>query len=71
MLTMNFPGAVRIRAVRNKPMPEIEHPQDAIVQVTRSCICGSDLGSKLGVCVTAAMVLYLKQKIKKEIRKTR
>ncbi|MBA9076912.1 threonine dehydrogenase-like Zn-dependent dehydrogenase [Rufibacter quisquiliarum] len=24
-------------------MPKIEHPQDAIVRVTRSCICGSDL----------------------------
>jgi threonine dehydrogenase-like Zn-dependent dehydrogenase len=24
-------------------MPEIKHPQDAIVRVTRSCICGSDL----------------------------
>ena len=24
-------------------MPEILHPQDAIVRVTRSCICGSDL----------------------------
>jgi threonine dehydrogenase-like Zn-dependent dehydrogenase len=24
-------------------MPEIKHPQDAILRVTRSCICGSDL----------------------------
>jgi threonine dehydrogenase-like Zn-dependent dehydrogenase len=24
-------------------MPKIEHPEDAIVRVTRSCICGSDL----------------------------
>ncbi|RYZ89842.1 MAG: glutathione-dependent formaldehyde dehydrogenase [Proteobacteria bacterium] len=24
-------------------MPEIEHPRDAIVRVTRACICGSDL----------------------------
>jgi threonine dehydrogenase-like Zn-dependent dehydrogenase len=24
-------------------MPEIQHPEDAIVRVTRSCICGSDL----------------------------
>ena len=27
----------------NKPDPRIEHPADAIVRVTRSCICGSDL----------------------------
>jgi threonine dehydrogenase-like Zn-dependent dehydrogenase len=43
MLAMNFRGPFRIRADRNRPMPEIKHPQDAIVRVTRSCICGSDL----------------------------
>jgi threonine dehydrogenase-like Zn-dependent dehydrogenase len=40
---MNFRGPFRVRADRNKPMPRIEHPQDAVVRVTRSCICGSDL----------------------------
>ena len=43
MLAMNFRGPYRIRVDRNKPEPEILHPQDAIVRVTRSCICGSDL----------------------------
>ncbi len=43
MLAMNYRGPYRVRADRNKPMPEIKHPQDAIVRVTRSCICGSDL----------------------------
>lgn len=43
MIAMNFRGPFRVRADRNKPMPEILHPNDAIVQVTRSCICGSDL----------------------------
>ncbi|TCJ12535.1 glutathione-dependent formaldehyde dehydrogenase [Flaviaesturariibacter flavus] len=43
MLAMNFRGPFRVRADRSKPMPRIEHPQDAIVRVTRSCICGSDL----------------------------
>jgi threonine dehydrogenase-like Zn-dependent dehydrogenase len=42
MLAMNYRGPYRIRTV-DKPMPKIEHPQDAIVRVTRSCICGSDL----------------------------
>lgn len=42
MLAMNYRGPQRIR-VGHKPMPEILHPQDAIVRVTRSCICGSDL----------------------------
>jgi len=43
MLAMNYRGPYRVRAVTDKPIPEIEHPNDAIVRVTRSCICGSDL----------------------------
>lgn len=43
MLAMNYRGPYRIRADRHKPDPEIQHPGDAIVRVTRSCICGSDL----------------------------
>lgn len=42
MLATNYRGPQRIR-VAQKPMPEILHPEDAIVRVTRSCICGSDL----------------------------
>ena len=42
MLAMNYRGPYRVRAVQ-KGEPEIEHPGDAIVRVTRSCICGSDL----------------------------
>lgn len=42
MLAMNYRGPQRVR-LEYKPMPEIQHPQDAIVRVTRSCICGSDL----------------------------
>lgn len=42
MLAMNYRGPQRVR-LDHKPMPEILHPQDAIVRVTRSCICGSDL----------------------------
>jgi threonine dehydrogenase-like Zn-dependent dehydrogenase len=42
MLAMNYRGPRRVR-IDHKPMPEILHPQDAIVRVTRSCICGSDL----------------------------
>jgi len=43
MLSMNYRGPYRVRVDRDRPMPEIEHPQDAIVRVLRSCICGSDL----------------------------
>ncbi len=42
MLAMNYRGPFRVR-VDQKPYPEILHPGDAIVRVTRSCICGSDL----------------------------
>jgi len=43
MLAVNFRGPFRIRADHNRPEPEIKHPYDAIVRVTRSLICGSDL----------------------------
>ncbi|MCU7496149.1 MAG: glutathione-dependent formaldehyde dehydrogenase [Ignavibacteria bacterium] len=43
MLAMNYRGPFRIRIDHDKPYPEIKHPNDAIVRVTRSCICGSDL----------------------------
>lgn len=42
MLAMNYRGPRRVRADQ-KPEPRIEHPEDAIVRVTRACICGSDL----------------------------
>jgi len=42
MRAMTYRGPYRVRVV-DKPEPEIEHPGDAIVRVTRACICGSDL----------------------------
>jgi threonine dehydrogenase-like Zn-dependent dehydrogenase len=42
MLAADYRGPRRVRAAE-KPMPRIEHPRDAVVRVTRSCICGSDL----------------------------
>jgi threonine dehydrogenase-like Zn-dependent dehydrogenase len=42
MLAMDYRGPYRVRAT-HKAEPRIEHPNDAIVRVTRSCICGSDL----------------------------
>ena len=42
MLAMDYRGPYRVRA-EQKAEPEIVHPNDAIVRVTRSCICGSDL----------------------------
>jgi threonine dehydrogenase-like Zn-dependent dehydrogenase len=42
MLAMNYRGPFRIR-IDEKPYPKILHPNDAIIRVVRSCICGSDL----------------------------
>lgn len=42
MKAMNYRGPRRVR-LDDMPMPEILHPQDAIVKVLRTCICGSDL----------------------------
>ncbi len=42
MLAADYRGPRRVRADQ-KPMPRIEHPRDAVLRVTRSCICGSDL----------------------------
>ncbi len=37
---MHAPGDVRV-AVREQPA--IVHPTDAVIRVTASCVCGSDL----------------------------
>ncbi|HZF94432.1 MAG TPA: zinc-dependent alcohol dehydrogenase [Allosphingosinicella sp.] len=42
MLAADYRGPYRVRA-QEKPEPKIEHPRDAVVRVTRTCICGSDL----------------------------
>ncbi len=42
MLATTYRRPYRVRA-EHVPEPAIEHPNDAIVRVTRSCICGSDL----------------------------
>src|ERR687893_555673 len=42
MIAMTYRGPYRVRTER-KSEPQIEHSNDAIVRVTRSLICGSDL----------------------------
>jgi alcohol dehydrogenase len=42
MNAMVYRGPYRVR-IEHKKRPEIEHPNDAIVRVTRAAICGSDL----------------------------
>ncbi len=55
MLATNFRGPYRIRASQ-KPDPVIAHPGDAIVRVTRACICGSDLHLYPGLQPAARLV---------------
>ena len=42
MLATTYRRPYKVRA-EHVPEPRIEHPNDAIVRVTRTCICGSDL----------------------------
>ena len=42
MRAMVYHGPADVR-MENKPDPRIEHPDDVILRVTRTCICGSDL----------------------------
>lgn len=42
MLATSYRGKGRIR-VEQKPEPRIEHPNDVVLRVTRTAICGSDL----------------------------
>lgn len=42
MRALTYEGPYRV-TVQDKPDPKIEHPQDGIVRVTSTAICGSDL----------------------------
>jgi len=42
MLALTYRGPNRVR-VEEKPEPTLEHPNDVILRVTRTAICGSDL----------------------------
>lgn len=42
MLALSYRGPSRVR-IEEKPEPRIEHPNDIVLRVTRSAICGSDL----------------------------
>ncbi len=43
---LHAPGDVR---VEDRPDPTIEHPTDAVIRVTASCVCGSDLWPYRGI----------------------
>jgi S-(hydroxymethyl)glutathione dehydrogenase/alcohol dehydrogenase len=57
MRVMTYRGPYRIR-LDHKPIPEIEHPNDAIVRVTRAAICGSDLHLFHGMIQDTGVSIY-------------
>ncbi|KAF2769444.1 GroES-like protein [Teratosphaeria nubilosa] len=42
MKALHYDGPFKV-SIKEIPVPEIQHPDDAIIKVTTSCICGSDL----------------------------
>jgi threonine dehydrogenase-like Zn-dependent dehydrogenase len=42
MKALHYDGPYQV-SVKDIDRPRIEHPDDAIIKVTTSCICGSDL----------------------------
>lgn len=67
MLAMNYRGPYRVRA-SHKAEPQIEHPNDAIVRVTRSCICGSDLRLNHGLVPGHPRRLHLRPRVHRHRR---
>ena len=45
-------------AVENVPDPSIQHPNDVIVKITSSCICGSDLHMYEGRTAAEAGIVF-------------
>ncbi|KXT04420.1 hypothetical protein AC578_3602 [Pseudocercospora eumusae] len=42
MKALHYDGPFKV-SVKEIDIPKIQHPDDAIIKVTTSCICGSDL----------------------------
>ena len=64
MRAMTYRGPGRVR-VEEKPIPSIEHPNDAIVRVTCAAICGSDLHLYHGMMPDTARRAYLWPRVRR------
>jgi len=42
MKAVHYEGPFKV-SVKEIPRPKLQHPDDAIIKVTTTCICGSDL----------------------------
>src|SRR3978361_2270660 len=62
MRAMVYRGPYKIR-VEEKAIPKIEHPNDAIVRVTRAAICGSDLHLYHGMMPDTRVRSTLRQEV--------
>ena len=51
MKALVLDGVGKIKVV-DKPMPQIQHPADAVLKMVRTTICGSDL-----VCLHLSMII--------------
>ena len=57
MRAVVYQGPFKV-SVENVPDPELQHPNDAIVKITSSCICGSDLHMYEGRTAAEAGIIF-------------
>ena len=57
MKAVVYQGPFKV-SVENVPDPEIQHPNDVIVKITSSCICGSDLHMYEGRTAAEAGIIF-------------
>lgn len=48
MKALHYDGPFKV-SVQEIEQPKIQHPDDAIIKVTTTCICGSDLHVRLSL----------------------
>lgn len=57
MKAVHYEGPFKV-SVKEIPRPKLEHPDDAIIKVTTTCICGSDLHMYQGRTAAQAGLVF-------------
>ena len=57
MKALHYDGPFKT-SIKEIPRPKIEHPDDVVVRVTTSCICGSDLHMYQGRTAAQAGLVF-------------
>ena len=57
MKAVHYEGPFKV-SVKEIPRPKLEHPDDAIIKVTTTCICGSDLHMYQGRTAAEAGLVF-------------